>query len=108
LSSSNDVRANDVLTLLKSTRNLIEGWIASYGFTDINTTYASKIDQEINRHLWLALTEMGWKLDGTSLSAKQRAKSGVSHVKYYLHETRARLSDQELWRAYWTTEENSK
>ena len=100
--SKGDDRAKTVSKLLISTHNLLEGWIASYGFTDINKAYADKIDQQVNKNLWIALKRMDWRLDGNSLSGEQRATSGVLHIYNYLHKTRCNLSDRELWELYWT------
>jgi RNA-directed DNA polymerase len=102
LRRSGNAKAKNVLTLLSSTRNLIEGWVASYSFTDVNTTYAEKLDQEVNKHLWSALSAMGWKLGGDRLSQEQRARSGVLQVDTFLVRARSRLKDQELWKEYWT------
>ena len=98
-------RPKTVLKLLSSTRNLIQGWVASYGFTDLKP-HIPKLDDKINRVLWKGLKKMGWKLEGNRLSTEQRAKSGVLHVYNYLYQIRASLSlrDKNLLKKYWTEE----
>lgn len=107
LTQNKNTQVKDVLKLLVSTRNLIEGWVASYGFTDINViSYADGLDKEISRQLWRALKRMGWKLAGNTLSQDQREKSGVRFIHNYVAKTRKHLSDQDLWSAYWSEQTN--
>ena len=103
LSSETDVRK-----LLNSANNLLQGWIAAYGFTDIGGSYAEDIDREMNKHLWQSLNKRGWRLVPKKLTReqisdflrlrwnslpkrlddKQRENSGVRPAKSYLEEIR--------------------
>jgi RNA-directed DNA polymerase len=113
----------DVRKLLNSANNLLQGWIAAYGFTDIGGSYAEDIDNEMNKHLWYSLTKMGWRvlpkkltpeqssdlfnlrwnLLPKSLDDKQRENSGVSPSKLYLDNIRdsLNLKDKGLFSKYW-------
>lgn len=107
---SNSKNIDSVVSLLMSTRNLLEGWTASYSFTDINRDYATKIDQEVNKHLRKALAKMKWEFKDQSRFVEQRPKSGVSYVNGYLYKARRDLSvsDRELFETYWTKDNISE
>jgi hypothetical protein len=113
----------DVRNLLNSANNLLQGWIAAYGFTDIDGQYATDIDNEMNKHLWYTLNKLGWRvipknltneqrqnlasfrwnLLPKSLNGKQREKSGVSLAKSYLDNIRKGINskDKALYSQYW-------
>lgn len=94
-----------VRKLLNSANNLIQGWIAAYGFTDITDLYATEIDEEMNKHLWSSLKRMGWALEPRYLSTLQRLNSGVGLAKMHLDSVRKGIStsDKELFSKYWTS-----
>lgn len=92
----------DVIKLNTALRNLLQGWIAAYGYSDINITLRKKIDNNINRSLWGALKKFGWVLSPKNLNVKQRHYSGVKHIDYYLENIRENLADKPLFEKYWT------
>jgi RNA-directed DNA polymerase len=94
----------DILALLTSIRNLLEGWVAAYGFTDLNTRYVESIDEEVNKYLWKALKKLQWKISQSTLSIEQRANSGVKSAELYLANIRGNMNekDRELLEKYWT------
>jgi hypothetical protein len=98
-------RSASVIELLTSTRDLVEGWIAAYGFTDIEV---APIDAEVNKQLWKALSKLGWKLETEEaikkLTSEQRGNSGIWSASEYLNNIRRGLSnkDEALLAKYWT------
>lgn len=97
-------KSKHVLELLTSTKNLLDGWIASYAFTNIDEKYLEIIDNEVNKTLWSTLYTFGWRLKPRDLSKKQRECSGANPVSWHLYKIRASLSDEdrELLAKYWT------
>jgi RNA-directed DNA polymerase len=96
--------AKTVIDLLFSTRNLLEGWIASYSFTDLNEDYINSIDNEVDKILWSTLGSLHWRLKpGLQLSKNQRVNSGINPVSWYLNKIRSNFSssDTELFAKYW-------
>jgi RNA-directed DNA polymerase len=80
---------SDMLSLLTTTKNLIEGWIAAFYFTDIEP-YFDEIEFWINWRLAVSLMTMSWVLEKKSLRVEfhkgnkiyllsdvQRRRSGV-------------------------------
>jgi RNA-directed DNA polymerase len=97
--------SKNVLELLTKMRNLMEGWVAAYGFTDLNTTYVKLIDDEVNRILWLSLKKFGWKLKPNGFLANtQREKSGVGPIAWHLDKVRGNFdeSDRDIFTKYWS------
>ena len=92
----------NVKAILTSLHNLLEGWIAAYGFTDINPSYIDKIDNELNASLNKGLRRLKWELKSKSLSHNQRLNSGVLTVKIYLARVRGAMKDKSLLSKYWT------
>jgi hypothetical protein len=84
-------------------RNLLEGWVAAYGYTDFNTNYIELIDDEVNKHLWKALKKLKWKISQSTLSIEQRDYSGVKSTGFYLNSLRNNMieKDRELFKKYW-------
>jgi RNA-directed DNA polymerase len=99
LIKSNDART--VQKLLNSMSNLVQGWVSAYAFSDINSNYSKKIDDEINKCLLIALSKLGWKMKTKELSPEQRVNSGIDLVNLYLEKFRINLRDQELFAKYW-------
>jgi RNA-directed DNA polymerase len=100
-------KSRNVLELLTSTKNLLDGWVASYAFTNIDQKYLESLDKEVNTTLWSALYTFGWRLMPRDfLSSKQREYSGVNPV--VLHRDTIRYSfkreDRELLMKYWSKE----
>lgn len=95
-------KSRDVRTLLISMNNLVEGWIAAYAFSDINSSYAQEIDEEVNKCLWHALSKLGWKMKPKYLSPGQRLNSGIQPVNWYLNSIRDGLKDREVFAQYWS------
>lgn len=96
--------SRNVMELLISTRNLLEGWVAAYGFTDLNQKYVNKIDDEINKNLWQTLNDFDWKLKPRlALTKSQRQNSGVNPLQWYLDKIRSGFDakDRELFAKYW-------
>jgi RNA-directed DNA polymerase len=94
-----------VIDLLISIRNLLEGWIAAYSFTDLTESYINAIDNEVNKILWSTLGNLEWKLlPRQQLSKAQRENSGIDPVSWHLDKVRAnyRREDRELLEKYWT------
>jgi RNA-directed DNA polymerase len=58
---------SNILVLLTSLRNCIDGWISAFYYTKIEK-YEDELEQLINRHIYLALAELGWKFTSKSLS----------------------------------------
>ncbi len=86
----------DVLTLLWTTRNLLQGWIAAFYYTDIEPIL-TEIDALANRRICRALYRMGWELDkqflkrgpdAYELSDAQRSSSGIPWSTRVLKELR--------------------
>lgn len=98
--------AKNVRELLNSIKNLLEGWIAAYGFTDIDDNYLNRIDSEINKLLWIALKKFGWKLKSITLDTKQRESSGIGLARNFKNKLRSRMPtlDRDLFSAYWLIE----
>lgn len=97
--------AKTVIDLLLSTRNLLEGWIASYSFTDLTEDYMNSIDDEVDKILWSTLGSLDWRLKPRlQLSKGQRINSGVDPVGWHLNKVRSNFSseDRELLDKYWT------
>ncbi len=96
----------DVLKLLKTTNNLLQGWISAYGFSDISSTYLKSIDNEVNNCIWEGLSKMRWELKTKHLSMQQRENSGVKPAQWYLEKIRNGLDakDKELFAKYWMKE----
>lgn len=94
----------NVRFLLNSANNLLQGWIAAYSFSDINKSYAEKIDTEMNRYLWKTLHKMGWKLKPKNLNTLQREFSGVKPASWYLDNVRRRMDAKTrvLFSKYWS------
>ena len=98
--------AKTIIDLLISTRNLLEGWIAAYSYTDLSDSYMNLIDNEVDKILWSTLSSFEWRLKPKlQLSKKQRENSGVNPVAWYLNKVRTNFSqsDRELFAKYWTT-----
>ena len=98
--------ARTVIDLLISTRNLLEGWIAAYSFTDLTEDYINSIDNEVDKILWSTLSSLEWRLKPRlQLSKSQRENSGIDPVIWYLNKVRSNFSssDRELLEKYWTT-----
>jgi len=95
---------NNVRKLLNSANNLLQGWIAAYGFSDINNSYANKIDHELNLYMWHTLKKMDWKLKPRFLSTTQRINSGVQPTAWYRDNLRRNFDtkSRELFAKYWT------
>ena len=94
--------SRNVLELLTSMKNLIAGWIAAYGFTDLDSSYVVSIDNEVNKCLWKALKKLKWNISREPVSDEQRINSGVDPVNSYLMRVRKGLKDQDLFSKYWT------
>ncbi len=103
----NNNQAKTILKLLTSTRNLIQGWVASYGFADLEP-HIPKLEDEINKLLWKGLKKLEWKLKGDTLTQEQRGHSGVLHIYNYLKIVRNNLKeeDKQLFEQYWTPQSN--
>ena len=98
-------KSNTVIDLLHSTRNLLEGWVASYAFTDLNKDRIASIDNEVDKVLWFSLDRRAWRLKPRlQLSEVQRINSGISPTVWYLDKVRNnfRPEDRELLEKYWT------
>jgi RNA-directed DNA polymerase len=57
----------NILSLLLGLRNCIDGWVSAFFYTKIEK-YEFELEQLINRHLYLALADLGWKFTSRSLS----------------------------------------
>lgn len=97
-------KSRNVSNLLTFTKNLLEGWVAAYAFTDINEKDLTSIENEVNKMLWQSLYVFGWKLRPKDLSEKQRLNSGVNPIGWHINKIRAgfRNEDRELLAKYWT------
>lgn len=93
---------NSVIDYLSAMRNLLDGWVASYAFTDINPDYSAKIDRDVNIRLWRTLKGLGWRLTPRSLNLRQRAMSGIRPARQILSSVRINLKDQGMFARYWT------
>ena len=99
---------SDVLNLIMKTKNLLQGWIAAYYFTDIDP-YFAEIEFTTNMRLAVSLLTMGWELDKRSmkldyyegkkvylLSDTQRTQSGIPWCASVLSEIRQNNGTIEL------------
>lgn len=95
--------AETVKDLLISVKNLIEGWVSAYGFTDIDDVYLKKVDNEINKLLFTALANLGWRLKVKPITDIQRENSGIASTIKYRDKVRNRLDAKErsLLSKYW-------
>jgi len=96
--------SKNVIDLLTRMRNLIEGWIAAYGFTDLPVNYIKAIDNEVNIILGHSLKKFGWKLKSGFLSELQRENSGVNPISWYLSKIRINYKedDRDIFSKYWS------
>jgi RNA-directed DNA polymerase len=97
--------AQTVVELLLRTRNLLQGWIASYSFADLTDDYLKSIDNEVDKILWSTLGGLEWRLKPRlQLSNKQRLNSGIDPVVWHLDKVRRNYSsdERELLEKYWT------
>lgn len=95
---------SNILALLTSLRNCIDGWASAFFYTKIEK-YEDDLEQLINRHMYLALEELGWKFTTNSLaklkprfrekyqsnvclSIKQRTNSGVPLINNLVSQKR--------------------
>ncbi len=93
-----------VLDLLSRTRNLLDGWISAYSFTNLSDDYLNSIDAEVNKILSYTLTGLEWRLKPRGqLSMVQRYNSGVHPVAWHLNKVRENYSasDRKLLEKYW-------
>lgn len=61
-----DKEFKGILTIINKTKNLIEGWLASYKFVDVDRDF-SEIDPYISYRLCQAFIKLGYKLKPNSL-----------------------------------------
>jgi RNA-directed DNA polymerase len=97
-------KSQSVLALLISMKNLLEGWVAAYGYTDLNASFIEDIEAEVNKHIWKALKRLGWKISKDTLSNEQRHYSGVKSIGLSLSNVRNNLNqeDRNLYEKYWS------
>ena len=101
--SSINKNSRHVRELLNSINNLLEGWVAAYGFCDLNENYMNEIDNEVGKVLWIGLKNLGWKLKPKFLSKEQRLNSGIKSIHWHLNVVRGNLGkDTKLFSKYWS------
>ncbi len=97
--------AKTVIELLIKTRNLLQGWIASYSFTDLTEDYLNSIDSEVDKIIWSTLGSLEWRLKPRlQLSEIQRLNSGIKPVVWHLNNVRRKYPtlEKDLLEKYWT------
>jgi RNA-directed DNA polymerase len=97
--------AKTVMELLTKTRNLLQGWIASYSFTDLTESYLNSIDREVDKIIWSTLGSLEWRLKTRlRLSEIQRLNSGIEPVAWHLDKVRRRYPtlETDILEKYWT------
>ncbi len=105
--SSINKNSRHVRELLNSINNLLEGWVAAYGFCDLNENYMNEIDNEVGKVLWIGLKNFGWKLKPKFLSKEQRLNSGIKSIHWHLDVVRGNLRKEgKLFSKYWSKREN--
>jgi len=101
--SSINKNSRHVRELLNSINSLLEGWVAAYGFCDLNKNYINEIDDAVGKALWIGLKNFGWNLKPMFLNKKQRLNSGIKSIHWHLNVVRGNLGkERKLFSKYWT------
>lgn len=86
-----DKEKSSLLDVLLSLKYLMEGWISTYCFTDIEV-FLHEVDEEIRERVGHAAFMMGWFDRKRSLSNQQRKFSGIPLLLSFLSKQKQNLN----------------
>lgn len=86
-----DKSRSTLLDVLLSLKYLMEGWISTYSFTDIEV-FLQEVDQEIRDRVGHSAFMMGWFERKRSLSSQQRKFSGIPILLDFLSKQKQNLN----------------